>query len=88
MKKKRRRIFLFSIIALLLVCGSVYAYISSALGPVDSGNKKEIEVEIPKGSSTSKIGEILEGKGAVKTVQFLVFIQRLNLKIYKRVHIY
>ncbi|MED4214355.1 endolytic transglycosylase MltG, partial [Priestia megaterium] len=46
-KKKRRRIFLFSIIALLLVCGSVYAYISSALGPVDSGNKKEIEVEIP-----------------------------------------
>ncbi|MCZ2969998.1 hypothetical protein NYY93_23605, partial [Acinetobacter baumannii] len=65
-KKKRRRIFLFSIIALLLVCGSVYAYISSALGPVDSGNKKEIEVEIPKGSSTSKIGEILEEKGAVK----------------------
>ncbi len=65
MKKKRRRIFLFSIIALLLVCGSVYAYISSALGPVDSGNKKRL-VEIPKGSSTSKIGEILEGKGAVK----------------------
>ncbi|MGQ0423057.1 hypothetical protein ACT4US_36245, partial [Bacillus sp. HC-Mk] len=54
-KKKRRRIFLFSIIALLLVCGSVYAYISSALGPVDSGNKKEIEVEIPKGSSTAFI---------------------------------
>ncbi|HDR7316528.1 endolytic transglycosylase MltG [Bacillus toyonensis] len=79
-KKKRRRIFLFSIIALLLVCGSVYAYISSALGPVDSGNKKEIEVEIPKGSSTSKIGEILEEKGAVKNGTVFSFYTKAKSK--------
>ncbi len=39
--KRSADAFLFSIIALLLVCGSVYAYISSALGPVDSGNKRD-----------------------------------------------
>lgn len=65
-KKKRRKRFLIVIIALLVVCGSIYAYISSALKPFDIGNKKEIEVEIPKGSSTSKIGEVLEEKGIVK----------------------
>ncbi|MDR4442489.1 endolytic transglycosylase MltG, partial [Bacillus cereus] len=54
-KKKRRRVFLFSIIALLLVCGSVYAYRSSALSSVDIVNKQGIEVDIPKGYSTSKI---------------------------------
>ncbi|PFJ15827.1 hypothetical protein COD67_21070 [Bacillus cereus] len=79
-KKKRRRIFLFSIIALLVVCGSVYAYILSALGPTDSGNKKEIEVEIPKGSSTSKIGEILEEKGAVKNGTVFSFYTKAKSK--------
>ncbi len=66
MKKKRRRVAFVVIIALFVCCVSVYAYISSALKPIDRSKKQEIVVEIPKGSSTSKIGEILEGKGAIK----------------------
>ncbi|MEN1934889.1 endolytic transglycosylase MltG [Paenibacillus sp. 102] len=79
-KKKRRRGFLIAIIALLVVCGSVYVYISSALQPVDSGNKKEIEVEIPKGSSTSKIGGILEEKGAIKNGTVFSFYAKAKSK--------
>ncbi|MGG2064290.1 endolytic transglycosylase MltG [Bacillus sp. S14(2024)] len=64
--KKRRRVIAAIFIALLVVCGSAYAYIASALKPLNAESKKEIEVEIPKGSSTSKVGEILEDKGIVK----------------------
>lgn len=66
MKKKRRRVAFVMIIALFVCCASVYAYISSALKPIDRSKKQEIVVEIPKGSSISQIGEILEEKGAIK----------------------
>ncbi|MEI4829395.1 endolytic transglycosylase MltG [Bacillus sp. FJAT-53711] len=65
--KKRRRVMAAIVVALLVVCGSAYAYITSALKPLNVESKKEIEVEIPKGSSTSKVGEILEDKGIVKS---------------------
>ncbi|MFD0768120.1 endolytic transglycosylase MltG [Bacillus sp. CGMCC 1.60114] len=65
--KKRRRVIAAIFIALLVVCGSAYAYIASALKPLNAESKKEIQVEIPKGSSTSKIGEVLEDKGIVKS---------------------
>ncbi|MGG2095331.1 endolytic transglycosylase MltG [Bacillus sp. S13(2024)] len=64
--KKRRRVMAAIVVVLLVVCGSAYAYITSALKPLNAESKKEIEVEIPKGSSTSKVGEILEDKGIVK----------------------
>ncbi|EOV9527859.1 endolytic transglycosylase MltG [Bacillus cytotoxicus] len=66
MKKKRRRVAFVMTIALFVCCASVYAYISSALKPIDRSKKQEIVVEIPKGSSISQIGEILEEKGAIK----------------------
>ncbi|MGF9963281.1 endolytic transglycosylase MltG [Bacillus rhizoplanae] len=65
--KKLRRVIAAIFIALLVVCGSAYAYIASALKPLNAESKKEIQVEIPKGSSTSKIGEVLEDKGIVKS---------------------
>lgn len=64
--KKRRRVIAVIFIALLVVCGSAYAYIVSALKPLNAESKKEIEVEIPKGSSTSQIGDILEENGIIK----------------------
>lgn len=80
MKKKCRCIFLFLIIVLFLVCGLVYVYILFVLGLVDSGNKKEIEVEILKGLFISKIGEILEEKGVVKNGIVFSFYIKVKLK--------
>lgn len=69
---------LIAIIVLLVACFSVYAYISSALKPVDTGNKKEIEVAIPKGSSISGIGDILEEKGVVKSSTVFSLYAKVN----------
>lgn len=52
---------------LLLIVGiSGYAYISSALKPVDEDANKEIAVDIPLGSGISNISQILESKGIIK----------------------
>lgn len=55
---------LIIIIAILGFAG--YAYIKSALEPVDPASEKEIEVEVPIGSSTSSIAALLEENGIIK----------------------
>ncbi len=54
-------IILFSLILIVIIGGiSGYTYIKNSLQPVDPENKEKIELEIPLGSSTSDIANLLE----------------------------
>ncbi|WP_042146088.1 endolytic transglycosylase MltG [Paucisalibacillus sp. EB02] len=60
-------IVILSLLIVLVVGGiSGYTYVKSALEPVDPGNEQGVEVEIPLGSSTSGIAEVLEKSGIIK----------------------
>lgn len=72
----RRIVFITAIVAILLIGalgGGGYYYIKSALKPVDENSKKNINVTIPIGSSTSGIGKILEGKGVIKDARIFKY---------------
>ncbi len=58
-----------SICIVTIIIGSLLGvnYVKSALQPVDEKNKTSINITIPIGSTTSKIGKILEDKGIVKS---------------------
>src|SRR5574344_256553 len=74
MRKKENSLIkkiVFSIIfvgiLLILIVGIVgYNYITTALKPLDSNNQTTVEVEIPMGSSTKRIAEILEEGTIIK----------------------
>lgn len=61
------------ILTLIIVIGGVsgYMYIKSALSPVDPNQSDEKNIEIPLGSTTSTIANILEENGIIKNA--LVF---------------
>ncbi|SDQ47544.1 UPF0755 protein [Virgibacillus subterraneus] len=60
-------IIIISLILILVVGGiSGYTYIKSALQPVNPDSEKEVKVEIPMGSSTSSIANVLEENGIIK----------------------
>lgn len=60
-------IILFSLILIVIIGGiSGYTYIKSSLQPVDPDNKEKIEIEIPLGSSTSDIANLLEENDIIK----------------------
>ncbi|RKQ37868.1 endolytic transglycosylase MltG [Oceanobacillus halophilus] len=67
-------------IVLILVIGGIsgYMYIKSALQPLDSSSDEEIQVEIPLGSSTSTIANILEENGIIKNGFIFRFYIKLN----------
>src|SRR5699024_9853902 len=59
--RKIVRITLISFLLIFLIgILSGYFYVKSALEPVDEDNKEEVNVEIPMGSTTSDISDILE----------------------------
>lgn len=72
-----RRIVLITIFVLMIIISigiySVYSYVVSALNPVDPSNKEEVHFEIPIGTSTSQIGEILEENGLIKDKRIFRF---------------
>ncbi|MCM3669971.1 endolytic transglycosylase MltG [Mesobacillus maritimus] len=57
-------IALVLLVAIIVVGG--YFYISNALKPVDEENKEELVVEIPIGSTSTGIGQILEENGIIR----------------------
>lgn len=61
-KRKKRVLTVLAVIIVLLAAAAIfgYTYIKDALGPADAGNKKDVTVDIPIGSSVSTIGKILE----------------------------
>ncbi|MEH7887136.1 endolytic transglycosylase MltG [Bacillus sp. JJ1609] len=72
----RRIVFVTAIVAILLIGalgGGGYYYIKSALKPVDENSKKNINVTIPIGSSTTGIGKILEDEGVIKDAKIFKY---------------
>lgn len=64
---------------LLISVFSSYMYIKSALKPVDPNSKEEITIEIPMGSSTSDIANILKENGIIKNSKvFRLYIKFKN----------
>lgn len=65
----RKIVFITTIVGILLIGaigGGGYYYVKEALKPVDEDSKKTVDVTIPIGSSTTGIGQILEGKGVIR----------------------
>ncbi|MGN1400860.1 MAG: endolytic transglycosylase MltG [Bacillus sp. (in: firmicutes)] len=70
-----------SVLAVLILSMAVggYFYISSALKPVDAGKKEIKEIEIPMGSSTTTIANILEENEIIKNAKvFRYYIKFKN----------
>lgn len=53
-----------------------YSYVTSALGPVDEKNDELIDVHIPIGSTSTRIGNILEEHGVIKNAKFFRYYIR------------
>lgn len=68
-------LIILSSFTLIFVIGIIsgYFYIKSAIEPVDSGSKEKVEVEIPMGSSTTEIADILEDNGIIKNSKVFRF---------------
>ncbi|WP_164668527.1 endolytic transglycosylase MltG [Virgibacillus doumboii] len=72
-------ILIISLVLILVIGGvSGYMYIKSALEPVDPDSNKEVQVEIPLGSSTSDIANILEKNGIIKNGLVFRFYIKFN----------
>ena len=77
-KRKFKPLFLILIILVLLVSILIGGYFFYT-GPVNSSDKKDIEVEIKSGTSREKIAEILKEKGLIKSTK----VFKLYLKVNK-----
>ncbi|MCL6570624.1 MAG: endolytic transglycosylase MltG [Bacillus sp. (in: Bacteria)] len=77
----RRFVLIIASLLLLfvvLIGGGGYLYIQSAIEPVDSNSKKQKTVEIPIGSSVTKIAETLEGHGIIKNAKVFKYYVKLK----------
>ena len=70
---------LFIVIVLVLLIVAFFGSIAFFIGPVNSLNKKDIEVEIKSGTSREGIAKILKEKGLIRSVN----VFKLYLKINK-----
>ena len=77
--KKRRFKPLFFILIIILIIGIIVGSYFFFTGPVNSFDKKDIEVEIKSGTSREKIGEILKEKGLIRSTN----VFKLYLKVNK-----
>jgi UPF0755 protein len=69
---------LILIILALIVAGSGYFYIKSALKPIDPKSKVQKQVEIPIGSSVTGIGQTLEKSGIIKDARVFKYYVKLK----------
>lgn len=60
--------YIVLILIIALVAGGLFVknYLEKSLEPMTSENHQEIDIEIPAGSSTNKIANILEDKGLIR----------------------
>jgi UPF0755 protein len=77
-----RKIVGFIVLALFIIIGGTavggYLYVKSALQPVNEDNNKSVNVEIPIGSGTTAIGNILEENGIVKNAHVFKYYVKFN----------
>lgn len=75
------RVFRLIITALVLIAavlGGGYFYITSALNPVSPKSKEQKIIEIPPGSTVTKISSILESKGIVKDARIFRYYVKVK----------
>lgn len=77
--KKRKIKPLFFILVIVLIIGILVGSFFFFTGPVNSFDKKDIEVEIKSGTSREKIAEILKEKGLIRSTN----VFKLYLKVNK-----
>lgn len=58
------------LIAFVIIGSYAYFYVKEALSPMDEGSEELINIHIPIGSSSTKIGNILEENGLIKNASF------------------
>ena len=77
-----RRIVAVIVLILIIGAGGAgyagYTYVHSALKPVDPDNKKQVEIDVPIGSSTTAIGKLLKKKGIIKDATIFKYYVKLN----------
>lgn len=77
----RKIVFIF-IFSFILVFGGTtmfgFVYIKSALEPVNTMDITPVSIEIPYGSGTSSIANILEGEGIVKNATVYKYYLKFN----------
>jgi len=76
-KKKAKPLLIILIIIFVLIIITIGSYFYLT-GPVNSKDKKDIEVEIKNGTSSEKIGDILEEKGLIKNKTFFKLYLKFN----------
>jgi UPF0755 protein len=77
----RKYVFvILSVFIIIIVGGGIagYSYVTSALEPVDGDSDEIVEIEVPIGSSTSHIAEMLEENGLIKNGLIFRFYIKLN----------
>lgn len=67
---------LFIIIALGIAGTSAYYYVKSSLGPMDETDEEMIDIHIPIGSTSTRIGNILEENGLINNSSFFRYYIR------------
>lgn len=69
-----------TVLTILMVFGAVriYNYVQSGLSPVDPDDQSVVEVEIPMGSSSRSIAEILEEEGVINDALFYRLYVNIN----------
>src|SRR5690625_2763132 len=78
---KKTTFFIVSIIILiiLILLFAGYLYVSSGLKPVNKDDTSKVKVEVPLGSSTSNIAELLEDKNLIKNANiFNVYVKEIG----------
>lgn len=77
-----KRIVTAVVVIVLLVIAitgySGYSYIKSSLDPIDPTSTKNIQVEIPEGSSTKEIGNILVKNNLIKNAMIFNYYAKLR----------
>ncbi|WP_265181958.1 hypothetical protein [Geomicrobium sp. JCM 19055] len=72
--RKVRKIVVIALISIVLLVAVVilsgYVYLQSAVSAMDEEDESTVEVEIPIGSSTMGIGQILEDEGLITNATF------------------
>ncbi|NQG97823.1 endolytic transglycosylase MltG [Streptococcus suis] len=73
-------VMLVTVLALILTAVSGYFYVKSSLEPINASATETVQVEIPEGSSTKEIAEILQDNNLIKNAT--VFNYYAKLKSY------
>lgn len=81
-KKKKGHPVLFTFMLVLIIGGFLsFTYYKKSLEPISISDGESIEIDIPSGSSTQDIGEILENKQLIKNKWIFLFkVKTLDTK--------